>query len=52
MEALNEARNKMFEAIDITNAVLKTGDTKAINAAFDVQHDAIKAYDAATHRRS
>lgn len=47
MEALNEARNKMFEAIDITNAILKTGDTKAINAAFDVQHDAIKAYDEA-----
>ena len=38
MDNLTIARNKMFEAIDITNA---------ISAAFNVQFDAIKAYDQA-----
>jgi len=47
MDNLTIARNKMFEAIDITNAILKTGDTKAISAAYSVQFDAIKAYDQA-----
>ncbi len=47
MDNLTIARNKMFEAIDITNAILKTGDTKAISAAYSVQYDAINAYDQA-----
>jgi division protein CdvB (Snf7/Vps24/ESCRT-III family) len=47
MNNVTRALEKMFEAIEICNAVLKTGDTKAINAAYDVQFDAIKAYDEA-----
>ena len=47
MEALNEARDKMYAALEITEAVLKTGNTAAIKVAYDLQHEAILAYDAA-----